>query len=289
MTPTSTALVLIAAVLHAVWNVAAKRVVGDSRVFVWCYATASALLWTPVGLVLLAREGWPDILPLLLAGAVSGVLHNVYGVVLNTGYGRADLGVVYPTARGTGPLLAMLVALVALGERVAWVNVAGGLVVVAGVAVVASSGASGMRTAAGLTGVRWGVLTGATIAAYTLWDAYAVASLGLAPVAYFACNAAWQSATLAPILRVRERRVEALRIARHHRREIALVAVLSPLAYILVLVALQTSPVALVAPARESSIVVGTLLAWWLFREPRIAVKVAGSLVVVAGVALLAV
>ncbi|MFD6177012.1 MULTISPECIES: EamA family transporter [unclassified Isoptericola] len=288
MTPTTTALVLAAAVLHAVWNVAAKRVDGDSRVFVWLYGTASAVLWLPVGLVILARDGWPDLGALVAAGAVSGVLHNLYGVALNTGYARADLGIVYPTARGTGPLLTMFVALVVLGEHVDAVNVVGGLVVIAGVAVVASSGASGVDPSRALAGVRWGVATGAAIAAYTLWDGHAVTTLTLDPVAYFACNAVWQSVTLAPILRDRGRRAEAVRIGRHHLREIALVAVLSPLGYILVLVAMQTSPVALVAPARESSIVVGTLLAWWLFKEPRPAVKIVGSLVVLAGIGLLA-
>lgn len=284
---TSLALVLAAAVLHAVWNVAAKRVVGDSRVFVWLYGTASAVLWLPVGLVILAREGWPDMGALVGAAAVSGVLHNLYGVVLNTGYNRADLGIVYPTARGTGPLLTMAVALIFFGEHVDAVHVVGGLVVIAGVAVVASSGASGVDAARGLVGVRWGVATGAAIAAYTLWDAHAVTSLGLDPVAYFAFNAVWQSLTLAPILRTRGRRAEVVRMSRRHVKEIVLVAVLSPLSYILVLVAMQTTPVALVAPARESSIVIGTLLAWWLFREQRPAVKIVGSLVVLGGIVLL--
>lgn len=289
VSPASLALVLTAAVLHAVWNVAAKRVDGDSRVFVWLYGTASAVLWLPVGLVVLARDGWPDLGTLVGAAAVSGVLHNLYGVALNTGYARADLGIVYPTARGAGPLLTMAVALLALGEHADPVHVVGGLVVVAGVAVVASSGATGVDASRGLVGVRWGLATGAAIAAYTLWDGHAVTTLGLDPVAYFAFNAVWQSLTLAPILRDRGRRTEAARMSRRHLKEIALVAVLSPLGYILVLVAMQTSPVALVAPARESSIVIGTLLAWWLFKEPRPAVKILGSLIVMGGIALLAV
>ena len=102
MSSTALALVLSAAVLHAVWNVAAKRVDGDSRVFVWLYGTASAVLWLPVGLVILARDGWPDMGALVGAAAVSGALHNLYGIALNTGYARADLGIVYPTARGAG-------------------------------------------------------------------------------------------------------------------------------------------------------------------------------------------
>jgi drug/metabolite transporter (DMT)-like permease len=184
----------------------------------------------------------------------------------------------------------MAVALLVLGERVAWHNALGGLVVIAGVGIVASVGEP--RTASrdgGSAGVRWGIYTGGTIAAYTLWDGYAVTSLGLDPVVFFAFYAAWQSITLAPMLRDPTRRAEARRIGSRHLKEIALIAVLSPLGYILVLVAMQAAPIALVAPARESSIVVGTLMAWWLFKEPRLAAKLAGSVVVIAGIALLSV
>ena len=79
------------------------------------------------------------------------------------------------------------------------------------------------------------------------------------------------------------------RCAEHpgHWREMATVAVLSPAAYILVLVAMQTLPVTIVAPARESSIVVGSLLAWWLFREAQPVRRLAGAVVVLGGITLL--
>ena len=72
-------------------------------------------------------------------------------------------------------------------------------------------------------------------------------------------------------------------------REIAVVAVLSPLAYVLVLEAMRTAPVSLVAPARESSIVVGSLLAWWLFKEPDPLRRLLGAVIVLGGIALIAV
>ncbi len=72
-----------------------------------------------------------------------------------------------------------------------------------------------------------------------------------------------------------------------HRREVLAVAVLSPLAYVLVLQALTVAPVSLVAPLRESSIVVGALLGWWLLGEPRPARRLVGAAVVLGGIALL--
>lgn len=286
MSATALALVLTAAVLHAVWNITAKRVQGDTTAFVWLYATASALLWLPLAAVLEAGD-WDLSWTFLAAAAVSGALHSAYGLALQTGYRKADLGVVYPVARGTGPLLTMIVALLFLGESVHPVNAAGGLVVIAGVAVVAT--AQGRTIASGraaYAGLAWGSLTGLAIGGYTLWDDHAVTTLGLAPIAYFAATAAMQSLTLLPRMRGRFGALPAM--SRTYWRETLVVAVLSPLAYILVLVAMQTTPVSLVAPARESSIVVGTLLAWWLFHEARPGRKIVGSLVVLAGIALIA-
>ena len=71
---------------------------------------------------------------------------------------------------------------------------------------------------------------------------------------------------------------------REARGPVIAVAVLSPMAYVLVLRALQLAPVSLVAPARETSIVVGALLAWWILREPSAARRLVGAAVVLAGI-----
>ncbi|PWH06232.1 EamA family transporter [Brachybacterium endophyticum] len=303
MTGTALALVLGAAVLHALWNLAAKRASGDGYLFVWWYNVASAVLWLPIGLVVLARAGWPIGWELAVGPAVSAIFHIVYQLCLQTGYQRADLGVVYPVARGTGPLLTVVVALAVLGERPGWVAVGGGLVVIAGIVVVATGGSRALRHRAS-TGIWWGALTGAGIAAYTLWDDHAVTTWALAPVTYFSLGCTLQALAMTPgaLLRSRAARAggdqapaagsdvgpaSALAVLRRSRLEIGIVAVLSPLAYVLVLEAMHTTPVALVAPARESSIVVGSLLAWWLFREPDPLRRLLGAVVVLGGIALI--
>lgn len=290
MTASALSLVLTSAVLHAVWNIAAKRVPSDGYVFVFCYSVASTLLWLPVGLVVLARSDQGSCRALFLSSAVSGILHIGYALALQTGYNRADLGVVYPVARGTGPLLTMLFAVLVPAERPGTVALVGGLVVVAGVAVVASARSSGRtvrRRGPAVRGVRWGALTGAAIASYTLWDDHSMSTLALLPVPYFAVSNTWQTVLMVPGLR--HTGADVSRVARSYWREILCVATLSPIAYVLVLQAMTTTSVALVAPARESSIVVGSLLAWKLFHEPAPARKFAGAVVVLAGIALIAV
>lgn len=279
------ALVLVAAVLHAVWNIAAKRVQGDGYVFVWWYDTLSTIIWLPIGLLVLAQAGWPWSWGLLFGPLLSAVLHLGYALILQTGYDKADLSVVYPVARGTGPLLTMAYALIVLGERPGWFAALGGFVVIAGVAVVATGRSSDLRHRA-VAGLRYGAATGLMIAAYTLWDDHAVTSLALAPISYFAIGTAWQSLILGPV--VRRRTAEPLAVLRRWWREVLVVALLSPAAYILVLQVMRSTPVALVAPVRESSIVVGSLLAWWLFKEPRPLRKLCGAVIVLAGIALIA-
>lgn len=279
-------LVLVAALCHALWNIAAKYVEGDRYVFVWFYEVLSLAWCLPLGLVVLAREGWPWSWALLIAPFVSAVLHIGYNLTLQTGYDKADLGVVYPVARGTGPLLTMIVATTIFQERPGWPAVLGGLVVIAGVAVVATQRASSRRALA-REGLLYGAAAGAWIAGYTLWDSYAVAELTQSPLPYFALTVAWQVALMTPRL-LRTRRGVIRSTLKQSWRPSAVTAVLSPLAYILVLEAMRTSPVSLVAPARESSIIVGSLLAWWLFKEPGPVRKVAGSVVVLAGITLIA-
>jgi drug/metabolite transporter (DMT)-like permease len=129
----------------------------------------------------------------------------------------------------------------------------------------------------------WGSLTGVTIAAYTVWDSHAVTALGVAPVPYFMLNLLWQVPVLTFLAR---RRIPQARLAWPAVARPALaVALLSPLAYVLVLRAMQEAPVALVAAARESSIVVGAVLGWLALGEARGAHRLAGSAVVAAGIA----
>jgi drug/metabolite transporter (DMT)-like permease len=202
-------------------------------------------------------------------------------MILQDGYDRAELGVVYPVARGTAPMLTMLFAVLLRGERVSAVAVLGALLIVTGILVVTGNPfGSGSRRP--LQGVSWGTATGAAIASYTLWDSYSVTSWHLTPVSYYAGTLLLQSVFLTPIALRRRHRISAA--LRADAVPILIVAVFSPLAYLLVLTAMQTAPVALVAPLRESSIVVGALLAYWLFRENHLARRIVGAVVVLVGI-----
>lgn len=282
---TALALVLTAAVLHATWNLAAKNVTGDRVGFVWVYAAASAVIWVPVGVVWVVVAGAAPTWRWVVGAVVSAALHVVYQLVLQRGYGEGDLNLVYPLARGSGPLLTFVVAVVALGERPGLVAAAGVGVVVAGVLLISLAG---RRAAHATAGVVWGLATGATIASYTLWDSHSVTGLGVPPLPYFALGLLLQLPFLSLLVRGRAPG-RVLEVWASARTQALTIAVLSPLAYLLVLRAMQLAPVALVAAGREASIVVGAGFGWLVLREARPALRLLGAGMVLAGIGLLAV
>jgi drug/metabolite transporter (DMT)-like permease len=280
-------LTLSAALLHATWNFAAKRADTGGPVFVWAYSISSSALWVPIALI---WSIWHPIHPhwsWLLAGFVSGMLHVAYGNLLQTGYASGDMNLVYPLARGTGPLVTVLVAVLVFRDPTSALALTGVGLVVAGVLVISFGRRNPASPHRRRVGILYGVATGASIAAYTLWDAHAVTALSIPALPYFTLGLVWQSIGLTPGALGR-RRSSIPATFRRYRREILVVAALSPLAYIFVLQALTISPVSVVAPVRESSIVVGALLSWLVLREPHPARRLAGSVIVLAGVAALA-
>jgi drug/metabolite transporter (DMT)-like permease len=283
--PTAIVLVVVAAFAHAGWNTSAKRAGAGGSVFVWLYAAMSVVLLLPIAVVDLLVTGRVPAPSWALALGISGLLHSAYFVLLQRGYADGDMSVVYPLARGTGPLLSVLFAVVVLGERPGVVALIGGLAVVVGVFVI---GGAGVAAGGGgrWVGVGYGVVTGITIAGYTLWDAHSVTTLAVPPLVQLCGSVVVETAVLAPVALAK--RAEVARQWRDHRWDAAVVAVLSPLAYALILYALRIAPVALVAPARELAIVVGGVLAWRVLHEPNPARRLAGAAIVLAGVFALA-
>ena len=284
------ALIIVAGLIHAIWNIAAKKAGGDAR-FAFFTAVLMMLVWAPLGWWLGrsavpqwgARE-WGIV-------ALSGVLHVLYYVVLLRGYRKADLTVVYPLARGTGPLLTALVAVTLLGERLSALGAFGIAGVVGGVFLIA--GGPGLLRAAHdpqarrrvRKGMLYGVLTGVFIAGYTVVDGYAVKAMLLSPILVDYMGNFVRVLLLAPVA-LRDR-AELARLWAAQWRFALLVAAVSPVAYVLVLFAMQVAPLSHVAPAREVSMLFAALVGGHLLGEGDRAARLAGALLIAAGVAAL--
>ncbi|HWP58924.1 MAG TPA: hypothetical protein VNL14_13610 [Candidatus Acidoferrales bacterium] len=284
MTGIALALVLAAAFFHASWNLLAKRAGGDVA-FTWLFAVLSAALYAPLAAALVlfygAPVGWVEVG--LMAG--SALLHTGYFVLLNLGYRFGDLSLVYPLARGTGPLLSCAAAIVFLGERPSALALAGALLIAAGV-VVLTGRARHFRHAQARAAVVYALVTGAFIAGYTLWDKQAVSRFSLSPLLLDWGANFGRAALLAPVAAARWDRVRTE--WQRHRLEAFGVALLTPLSYILVLTALAFTAVTYVAPAREISILIGTAMGTRLLAEGDAGRRLAAASAMVLGVVALA-
>jgi drug/metabolite transporter (DMT)-like permease len=283
VTAAALCLVLLAALTHASWNISAKFA-AEARHFVWLFSAGSVLVYGPIVIAVVSVEQ-PQFTPRhWLALAATSVLHLLYSISLQKGYRVSDLSVVYPIARGTGPLVSFIGAALLLGETPTALSIVGLLLIVGGILLVA--GLVGHHERAPGVGVFYGLLTGLLIAAYTLNDGYAVKLLMISPFVIDFTGNLFRMLVLAPRAWNDRRRVA--REARVYRKPVIMVSVLGPLGYILVLFAMRMAPVSHVAPARELSTLVGAWFGSRLLRESSGPWRIAGAVLIVAGMISLA-
>ena len=276
-------LVLSAAFVHALWNLLAKRA-GGGVVFIWLFAALSTVIYAPISVYIL----WIKRPPIELAGLafifVSALLHLLYFFVLQRGYLKGDLSLVYPLARGTGPMLSSCGAIVLLGERPGPLAIAGAALVI--LSVFYLSGGTRLFGKKDETTTRWavryGFLCGVVIATYTLWDKHAVAALMVPPIILDWASSITRVLVLSPYA---IRRWGEVKHQWHINRKLAIgVAVFNPLSYILVLTALVFTPVSYVAPAREISILFGTLMGTHILSEGHSMRRIISACIMILGV-----
>lgn len=284
-------LVLAGALIHAGWNIVAKKAQGDVR-FTFFSGLIMAVVWTPLALWL----GW-RVVPTWGAKewaliALSGFVHWVYFYCLLTGYRKSDLTIVYPLARGSGPLISSSVAVVVFGEQLSALGALGIAGVVIGVFLVAGGPAlfkaahDPAKRERVRAGVFWGLLTGALIACYTVLDAYTVKIVALSPILFdYWCNILRLPYAAVPVLRDIP---EAKRQWKLQWKHATVVAVFSPIAYVCVLYAVLLAPVSHVAPAREVSMLFAALIGGHLLGEGDRLLRIVGAAAIAVGVMALA-
>jgi drug/metabolite transporter (DMT)-like permease len=278
--------VLLSAVAHASWNFIAKRAAGGPA-FNWLFDLLSVAVCIPLlGAQLLLDPQPVPLGPLVLLFVVgSGVLHLAYFLLLGQGYRLGDLSLVYPLARGVGPMLSTAAAILWLGERPSPLALCGAVAIGIGVFILAGDPRR-LRGSKARPSVIFALLTGVVIAAYTLWDKQAVSTVGLPPVLYLCLLTTARVVLLAPYGLTR---MDAVRTEwRMHKRHALGIAVLSLVSYLLFLEALAISSVSYVAPAREIGILLGAVMGTRWLAEEHSPQRLAGAGAMVLGVVALA-
>jgi uncharacterized membrane protein len=279
-------LALVAAALHGTWNVIVK-VSGDPTTTLTRATAAGALLMTPSAFVAWLVTGRPGLsIEAAELAALSALLELIYIFLLSAAYRRGELSVVYPIARGSAPLLAVLIGFGLLGERLATPQLLGVGLLLAGILAVTLPQTSGRATLPAL-------LTGVFIAAYTAVDRVGVRLA--APWLYGWLLVSLMGTGLMVTYWVRARLARSTgKPARKAPppvtwRQAAVVGLFMWVGYLLVLVALSLAPLSVVAPVRETAVVAVAVWGVWRLRERQAAaLKLSGAVATLLGVALLA-
>jgi drug/metabolite transporter (DMT)-like permease len=258
------ALVLVAAVVHASWN----RVLHAEGDRVAAMAVAGLVIGVMLLPAVIISPPWKA-LPFVIASAAA---HVAYALGLSAAYRRGALSVAYPLGRGVAPLLVTLGGWLLLSERPDAGALIGALSLAAGLALIAVAGGRAGQGAA----VGFALLTGLTIAAYSVVDAGAVRQVS--PVGYLGAVLGIQGLLLTLLVRGSRIRL------RRGLRSGVLIAVGSVGAYLLVLFAFQVAPAGRVSTLREASVLVGLMLSG---ERPSRAVWT-GAILVLAGALLAA-
>ena len=282
MTGLALGLVLLAAFIHASWNFLLKKSGGGTGL-ITAASVLSLAVYAPIVLAATWLQGYRFLPAHLALMFGSGMLHTVYFLLLDRAYrSGGDLSIVYPLARATGPLLTVLVAILALGERPSATAI-GGAILIGASAILLAGNPLAWRKGEARRAVGFALLTGCMIASYTIWDKSSVATWLIPPLLYDWGTNAFRCAVLVPF--TRHRAPGSIGLAWRERRGMVIaISLLCPLSYILVLTAMVFTPVSLVAPAREVSILFAALMGAHLLKEGDLARRGIAAIGMVLGI-----
>lgn len=280
MSLTALALIITAAFAHSTWNLLAKQAAACRHLIWFACSAGFFILLAPTVWILQSdwhKLGWKAAAFLL----ATGILHLFYFASLQKGYQTGDLSVVYPLARGTGPLLSFGGAVLVLHEHPTVLAVIGALLVVAGIMML-SGVRSLLRAGNARVGVFWGALTGVLIACYTIVDGYSVKVLLLSPILVDFAETLFRAAVLTPAAWMDWPRVRSE--FRTYWKYALGIAVLTPMGYILVLFAMKIAPVSHIAPAREMSMMIGAYFGSKVLDEGHLLRRMVASVLIAGGI-----
>lgn len=284
MDPMVTLMVLLSAGMHALRNFFNKRAL-DKQAFAWWFELLGLILFTPVFLVVLYREGvnlsisWPFVV-------LSGIVHFIYWFFLTMALDKGDLSLVYPIARSS-PALVLIVSVTILKESVSPLGILGISLVAAGVYTIHMSRldlpelVKPLRSLIRDRAVQYAFLTLAAVASYSLVDKMAVSRMH--PVA-FAWLYPWISLGLFSTYLHRAKATGVVkREWQVHKRSILTCSFLGIFGYFLILLAFTVERVSYIVGLRQVSIVFAVLLGGHFLNEKNRMIRIVSSMIIFLG------
>ncbi len=283
MTNVAMVVVLVSALLHAGWNLLAKKS-HCKIVFIWWFLLVAIVLYFPMFLYFwpkttMTPAGWR------FTGA-SGVIHFLYFYFLGRAYQSGDLSLVYPLSRAIAPVVVALLAVIFVGEQIGLAGYLGIILVVGGIFTIHLRSFSVKALIEPLIVLRgeasvWAILTGLTIAAYSLVDKVGVGLVAPPVYIYLMTLITWL--LLSPFVFMTEAG-QIMAEWHKNRLTIIIVAILVTASYLMILFALRIAHVSYVVVVREMSIVFSVVLGVALLKEQYGKQKLMGSILIIIGV-----
>ncbi len=272
-------LVILSTVMHAYWNYILKRVQGGI-LFVWLFTLMTCILYIPLIAFTLTRVSFALTLSGILFCALSIIAHIFYFVFLDQAYKVGDLSVIYPVTRGVAPVFTVLFALIVLGESLQGIQILGIVLILIGTMTLSGLQIKNLKRSP--VSIGFALLCASMVTSYTLIDKYTMSVLLISPFILDFLNNIGRTVALMPLVIKSPQKVSNL--FRNHFKEALIIAILSPLTYVLVLFAMKILPVSLIAPIRQLSIIFSSILGIRLLSESRDYTKIFGILLTFLGV-----
>ncbi len=267
-----TLLVILAAILHAAWNLLIK-IQGERLACLAWMSIFAAICWLPFLALLppLSKEA----LPLL---AITSVFHLIYKISLAKAYDHGDFAQVYPIARGSAPLLTTILAIPLAGEWLSGADLLSLLLIIGGVLLLSWNG----REIELSKSVLWALATGICIACYTVADGLGGrATVNALTFAGYQCIVDGISIFLVALFR-RPSRLSTVFVRQWHKLLAA--AIMSASAYAIIIFVMSRTKIGAVAALRETSVLWAVLIGVFFLREKFGRLRFIAALIVLSGV-----
>lgn len=275
-------LLIIAAILHTVWNLFVKRA-REKQVFTWWALILGMLCFSP--LLLQVRTFPPSIWLYVLSSAL---MEAIYYLVLIRAYQYGDFSLVYPMARGTAPALLTLWAILFLGERPAFTGFLGIGLLIGGLVLVGGTTWWRQRKTSSIAGTALGLalVTACCVSIYSAIDGAAVRHV--APLPYTVLVVGLSGVLITPLIVVRYGGKIMLTEIRASWWRILFAGIFSVLTYMLVLWAYSFSSVSYGGAIREISVIFAAFIGWRWLGEGFGRARLLGALLIFAGILIIA-
>jgi len=275
-------LVIFSTLTHAIWNLILKKVQGGV-VFLWIFTTFTWVLYIPIIILNFNRISSFLNISSFLFCTLSIIMHILYFFLLEKAYYYGDLSIIYPITRGLSPVFTIIFAICFMNESLNIFEILGTGLILFGTFLLSITSEKNIQMKK--AGLFFAILCSISITTYTLTDKYIMATLAVSPFLLDFLNNIGRSIVLTPYIFKNSSKAKYL--FKNYKKEAFIIAILSPISYLMILFAMKHMQISIISPMRQLSIVIGSFLGIVVLKESSNLYKKIGVMITFIGVVLI--